>query len=142
MDDTKILPEEDVCFLLNALKKLAIADGHYDDSEKRFIDQITQIYCLYYPNLDSETLQNRALSDEEYAQVLEKLKQNSRMSKLFLKELISLGYADGNYSESERNHVREIGAKINISEESIQLLENAVDSVIKASVLMNNALFS
>lgn len=142
MDDDKFFSETDICFHLNALKKLAMADGVFDDSEKRFIDQITQKYCLSYTNLDFESLQNRELTDEEYAQGLEKLKQNPLMSKLLLKDLISLGHVDGNYSEPERKRVREMGALLNISEESIQRIEQAVDSVINASLLMNQALFS
>lgn len=142
MEDTQLLSENDICFHLNALKKLAMADGVFDDSEKRFIDQIAQMYCLSYPKLDFESLQNRELTDEEYAQGLDNLKQNALMSKLLLKDLISLGYADGNYSEPERKRVREIGAQLNISEESIQRLEQAVDSVVKSNVLMNQALFS
>ena len=64
MDDDKFFSETDICFHLNALKKLAMADGVFDDSEKRFIDQITQKYCLSYTNLDFESLQNRELTDE------------------------------------------------------------------------------
>ena len=142
MEDDKLLSENDICFHLNALKKLALADGVYHDSEKRFIDQITQMYCSSYPDLDFEALQERELSEEEYAQGLEKLKQNILLSKLFLKDLISLGHVDGHYSDPERKRVREMATQLNISEDSIQLLEQAVDSVINASVLMNQAIFS
>ena len=142
MDDNKLLSEEDIRFHLSALKKLAMADGVYDDSEKRFIDQITQVYISSYPDLDFETMQKKELSDEEYAQGLENLKQNTTRSKLFLKDLITLGHADGDYSEPERQMVREIAAQLNISEDALQLLEQAVDSLIKASVLMNTALYS
>ena len=67
---------------------------------------------------------------------------NTTRSKLFLKDLITLGHADGDYSEPERQMVREIAAQLNISEDALQLLEQAVDSLIKASVLMNTALYS
>lgn len=142
MDSNQLLSENDICFHLNALKKLAMADGVYDDNEKRFIDQITQVYISSYPDLDLETIQKKELSDEEYAQGLENLKQNMTRSKLFLKDLITLGHADGDYSEPERKMVREIAVQLNISEDALQLLEQAVDSLIKASVLMNTALYS
>ncbi|MBQ3350655.1 MAG: TerB family tellurite resistance protein [Thermoguttaceae bacterium] len=142
MENNQLLSEEDIRFHLSALKKMAKADGVYDDSEKRFIDQITQVYISSYPDLDFETIQKKELSDEEYAQGLENLKQNATRSKLFLKDLITLGHADGDYSEPERKMVREIAAQLNISEDALQLLEQAVDSLIKASVLMNTALYS
>ena len=142
MEDKQLLSEEDIRFHLSALKKLAMADGVYADSEKRFIEQIAQTYRTSFPELDIEALQNRELSDEEYAKGLESLKQDALRAKLFLKDLISLGYVDGDYSEPERKLVREIAAKINISEESVDLLEKAVDSIIKASILMNNALYT
>ena len=142
MDDNKLLSEEDIRFHLSALKKLAMADGVYDDSEKRFIDQITQVYISSYPDLDFETMQKKELSDEEYAQGLENLKQNKLRAKLLLKDLITLGHADGDYSEPERKLVQEISEKLNLSKEYVRLLEKAVDDMLRATLFMNNVLFS
>lgn len=142
MEDNQLLSVEDIRFHLSALKKLAMADGDYADSEKRFIEQVAQTYKASFPDLDIEALQEREFSDEEYAQGLDSLKQNMLRAKLFLKDLISLGYVDGDYSKPERKLVREIAAKINVTDESVDLLEKAVDSIIKASVLMNNALYN
>lgn len=141
-NNQQLLSENDICFHLNALKKLAMADGVYDDSEKRFIDQITQVYISSYPDLDFDTIQKKELSDEEYAQGLENLKQNSLRAKLLLKDLISLGYADGDYSEPERKLVQETAEKLNLSKEYVRLLEKAVDDMLRATLFMNNVLFS
>lgn len=142
MEEIKFFPKEDVCFHLSALKKLAIVDGVFHDSEKRIIDQIAQMYISFYPDLDFETVQKMDLSEDEYNQGLEKLKQNPFLSRLLLKDLITLGYVDGAYSELESEMVRDTAQKLNVSEDRVRLLEKAVDDLNRATLFMNNVLFS
>lgn len=142
MSEINFFTEDDICFHLFALKKLALADGVYDDSEKQFIEQITQVYKSYYPDLDYESTVNKDLSDEQFTQGLEKLKQSVTRSRLFLKDLISLGHADGDYSEPERKMVRDAAQKLNVSEDAVRLLEKAVDDIVRATLFLSDAVYS
>ena len=137
-----IMTEDNIRFHINALKKIAVADGRFSESEQRFIEEVAGIYCSAIPGLDPFVLMESTITDEEYAQNLEKLASFQSRARLLLKDLISLGHIDGNYSDPEKKLVREIGGKMSIPEDVIGKLEAAVEDLLKATSALNAVLYS
>lgn len=137
-----IMTEDNIRFHVNVLKKIAVADGRFSESEQRFIEEVAGIYCSAIPGLDPFVLMESTITDEEYAQNLEKLASFQSRARLLLKDLISLGHIDGNYSDPEKKLVREIGGKMNIPEDVVGKLETAVDDLLKATSAINAVLYS
>ena len=137
-----IMTEDNIRFHINALKKIAVADGRFSESEQRFIEEVAGIYCSAIPGLDPFVLMESTITDEEYAQNLEKLASFQSRARLLLKDLISLGHIDGDYSDPEKKLVREIGGKMNIPEDVIGKLETAVEDLLKATSALNAVLYS
>ena len=137
-----IMTEDNIRFHINVLKKIAVADGRFSESEQRFIEEVAGIYCSAIPGLDPFVLMESTITDEEYAQNLEKLASFQSRARLLLKDLISLGHIDGNYSDPEKKLVREIGGKMNIPEDVIGKLEAAVEDLLKATSALNAVLYS
>ena len=137
-----ILTEDNIRFHINTLKKIAIADGRFSESEQRFIEEVACFYCSAIQGLNPYQLMESTITDEEYAQNLEKLASFQSRARLLLKDLISLGHIDGNYSDPEKKLVREIGGKMNIPEDVIGKLESAVDELLKATSAINAILYS
>ena len=137
-----ILTEDNIRFHICTLKKIAVADGYFSESEQRFIEEVAGIYCSAIPGLDPFVLMESTITDEEYAQNLEKLASFQSRARLLLKDLISLGHIDGDYSEPEKKLVREIGGKMSISEDVIGKMETAVEDLLKATAGINAVLYS
>ena len=137
-----IMTEDNIRFHINALKKIAVADGQFSENEQSFIEEIAGIYCCAIPGLNPVALLESTITDEEYSQDLEKLASFQSRARLLLKDLISLGHIDGDYSDPEKKLVREIGGKMNIPEDVIGKLETAVDDLNKATSALNAVLYS
>ena len=137
-----IMTEDNIRFHINVLKKIAVADGRFSESEQRFIEEVAGIYCSAIPGLDPFVLMESTITDEECAQNLEKLASFQSRARLLLKDLISLGHIDGNYSDPEKKLVREIGGKMSIPEDVIGKLEAAVEDLLKATSALNAVLYS
>ena len=142
MDTSFILTEDNIRFHINTLKKIAVADGSFSKSEQRFIEEVACFYCSAIPELDPYQLLEATITDEEYAQNLEKLASFQSRARLLLKDLISLGHIDGKYSDPEKKLVREIGGKMSIPEDVIGKLETAVEDLLKATASINAILYS
>lgn len=136
------LTEDNIRFHICMLKKIAVADGYFSESEQRFIEEVAGIYCSSIPNLNPYQLLEATITEEEYVQNLEKLSSFQPRARLLLKDLISLGHIDGDYSDPEKKLVREIGGKLNIPEDVIAKLEGAVEDLIKATAGINAVLYS
>ena len=104
-----VMTEDNMRFHINALKKIAVADGQFSESEQRFIEEIAGIYCCAIPGLNPVALLESTITDEDFAKNLENLASFQPRARLLLKDLISLGHIDGDYSEPEKKLVREIG---------------------------------
>ena len=137
-----ILTEDNVRFNICTLKKIAVADGYFSESEQRFIEEVTSIYCSAVPELNPVELLDSTITDEEFNKNLEALAAFQPRARLLLKDLISLGHIDGNYSDPEKKMVREIGGKLSIPEDVIEKLEVAVEDLNKATAAMNAVLYS
>ena len=137
-----IMTEDNIRFHINALKKIAVADGQFSENEQRFIEEIAGIYCCAIPGLNPVALLESTITDEEYAQNLEKLASFQSRARLLLKDLISLGHIDGDYSDPEKKLVREIGGKMSIPEDVIGKLETTVEDLLKATASINAILYS
>lgn len=137
-----ILTEDNIRFHICMLKKIAVADGYFSESEQRFIAETAAIYCTAIPELDPVQLMESTITDEEYAQNLEKLSSFQPRARLLLKDLISLGHIDGDYSDPEKKLVREIAGKMNVSEEIVGKLELTVEDLIKATSALNAVLYA
>ncbi len=136
------LTEDNIRFHICMLKKIAVADGYFSESEQRFIEEVAGIYCSSIPNLNPYQLLEATITEEEYVQNLEKLSSFQPRARLLLKDLISLGHIDGDYSDPEKKLVRDIGGKMNIPEDVIAKLEGAVEDLIKATAGINAVLYS
>ncbi|MBQ3351756.1 MAG: TerB family tellurite resistance protein [Thermoguttaceae bacterium] len=139
---TFFLTEDNIRFHICMLKKIAVADGYFSESEQRFIEEVAGIYCSSIPNLNPYQLLEATITEEEYVQNLEKLSSFQPRARLLLKDLISLGHIDGDYSDPEKKLVRDIGGKMNIPEDVIAKLEGAVEDLIKATAGINAVLYS
>ena len=136
------LTEDNIRCHICMLKKIAVADGYFSESEQRFIEEVAGIYCSSIPNLNPYQLLEATITEEEYVQNLEKLSSFQPRARLLLKDLISLGHIDGDYSDPEKKLVRDIGGKMNIPEDVIAKLEGAVEDLIKATAGINAVLYS
>ncbi|MBR6435493.1 MAG: hypothetical protein IKS45_03210 [Thermoguttaceae bacterium] len=137
-----ILTEDNIRFHICTLKKIAVADGYFSESEQRFIEEIAGIYCSSIPQLEPFELMDSSITDEEFDKNLKALSTFQPRARLLLKDLISLGHVDGDYSEPEKKLVREIGGKMNVPEEVIDKLEVAVEKLITATAAINALLYS
>ena len=137
-----ILTEDNVRFHICTLKKIAVADGYFSESEQRFIEEVANIYCSAVPELNPVELMDSTITDEEFNNNLKSLASFQPRARLLLKDLISLGHIDGNYSDPEKKLVREIGGKLSIPEDVIEKLEVAVEDLNKATAAMNAVLYS
>lgn len=136
------MTEDNIRFHISTLKKIAVADGSYSESEQRFIEEIACIYCNAIPELNPMQLLESNITDEEYAQNLERLASFQPRARILLKDLISLGHVDGKYSAPEKKLVREIGGKMNIPEDVIEKLETAVEALLNATADINAVIYS
>ena len=136
------LTEDNIRFHICMLKKIAVADGRFSESEQRFIEEVACFYCSAIPELNPYQLMESTITDEEYVKNLEKLASFQSRARLLLKDLISLGHIDGEYSEPEKKLVREIGGKLSIPDDVISKLENAVEDLLKATAGINAILYS
>lgn len=124
----------DILMHVAALKKLAVADGVFSSEEKAFIAAITEGYSRSIGADAIEGIKNdsETITMDEVNAWLPALADCRSSALNFVKDLISLGYADGRYSDAEHNFVKDVAAKIGIDLKSIVSIEKAIVGVIIA----------
>lgn len=116
---TDLAPEQRRAFVA-ALLFVATVDGEYHPAEEAFVRSVFQAASL--PQEDEqaikELLSARPALDDVLAPVNDPL-----VSRLLVRELLSLAYADGSYSDVERAGVVMISGKLRLPEAWVAAME-------------------
>ena len=126
---------------INALNRLAMADGVFDPSEKQYIQSVAKAYTVIYPTFSTDNCLNATLSEDEFNTALEKIKTSPQRSKMLLKDLIVLGHIDGHYTDDEKELVAQIGQKLDIAIEVVKQLEDCVQNLLKDIEKLNFVIY-
>lgn len=120
MDINKILEtKESRTNFMKGLIALAKIDGIVDENEQEFF-----VGAMNSLNIEDEDISK--LSDELVSPNIDKeiSFNNKKQSLFFLKEAIQLCYCDDNYSEKEKNIIKEFAEKLNVSEKTLKSIED------------------
>ncbi len=121
---------QDIELHINALYRLAMADGIFDPREIQYIQSIAKSYSVFFPEFSSEKCLETTLSDDEFASALKNISASPVRAKLLLKDLIVLGHIDGHFTDDEKDLVAQIGQQLGISLDIVKQLEVYVKDML------------
>lgn len=119
MDINKVLEtKESRINFMKGLIALAKIDGIVDENEQEFF-----VGAMNSLNIGDEDINK--LSDELVSHDIDKeiSFNNKKQSLFFLKEAIQLCYCDNNYSEKEKDLIKEFAEKLEVSEKALSSIE-------------------
>lgn len=103
---------------MKGLIALAKIDGVVDENEQGFF--VGAMNSLSIGENDIIKLSDQLVSSNIDKEILF---NNKKQSLFFLKEAIQLCYCDSNYSEKERDLMKEFAEKLNVSEKTLKSIE-------------------
>lgn len=126
--------EEKVAYV-KALLYVASLDEKIDDSEKEAINTIGKLYDIpeeYYSDIWNSINKNSNIK-----KILEPIvKRNLKL--MLINDLISLCYADGEYSDKEKKGVRNISLLLDVEKSKVDEFE----SIMEENLILKKKLFA
>lgn len=135
---------EDIKMHIAVLQQMAKADGIIKDAEQNFISNVISIYSSHIGI--EETTQITEKTDELSSEAIycweNSLKFRPVQAKNLLKDLITLGYLDMDFSNPEKDLVRDIALQAGITQDTVEKIAFSVRQIMEATVALNNLIFS
>lgn len=121
------MSEEERVVFLKALVRLARADGHVDDGEKAFIEELAQVFEIPAGRADEI---RAAMNDDEVVEEAKKIK-NRRTAMELIKEMCMLANADGDLSDRETLLIGRVGRAMGLELEKVeQIGQWVIDRIV------------
>jgi len=121
------MSESDKITFLQALVRLAKADGNFDEDEKNFVHEISLAYGVPASRFD-EVL--AVVSDDELVEKVKSIKDRYQAMCL-IKEMCMLASSDGDLSDEEVLLIGRVGEAMGLELEKIQQIsEWVIDRII------------
>lgn len=121
------MSEEERVVFLKALVRLARADGHVDDGEKAFIEELAQVFEIPAGRADEI---RTAMNDDEVVEEAKKIK-NRRTAMELIKEMCMLANADGDLSDRETLLIGRVGRAMGLELEKVeQIGQWVIDRIV------------
>ena len=122
MDIVASLNEDQKVVFLKIFAALTAADGHVDDDEKTFVNDMARFYGIPQNRVNEIWKPTSIDALEKEAGAI----QNRKAALLLIKEMCMLAHADDDLSDAEILLIGRIGEALGVSLEKIQEISNRV----------------
>ncbi len=131
---TSIFKEEnDIVMHIAALIRIAMADGKFLESEQVFITNLANQYASAHGTKTFDEMVDECivkLPKEAVDDWMRSLASRPASARHLVKDMISLGHVDGEFSASERELVLSYAKMLNIPDVVVESIERHVASLI------------
>lgn len=134
----------DVLMHIAVLMRLAMADGRFLPSERKYIEDLAEVYAQTHTSCSFERLTERIgqLSEHDQTDWCKSLASRPVKAKNLVKDLVTLGNIDGDFCLEERNLVYEISASFGLDKSTVDDIARAVLDVMASSLRLNALIYS
>jgi uncharacterized tellurite resistance protein B-like protein len=129
---------EEMTVHLAALRAIAEADGIVTDDERRYLENLEQIYKARFPELAEA---QRGTGNDDLATLLGAI-SNQRTKIIFLQDLLSMASTDGVISPEEVTKIGEIADLIGIKRTELERLFALNRELLEANNRLAEFLFA
>lgn len=135
--------EKDVLMYLSQLVRLADADGVLAPEERLFVETVATGYLKRDLTVSYDEVLKliSGFTDGETSEWFADLASRPIVARNLIKDLVSLGYADGRFCDAEFKLINEIAARIGIPESRVQMIGKAVAGALVAQENLNKSIF-